>query len=172
MQLFEKQFFEQRSLANDMEDWNLCKQLLLHGQWCDAKCQGTSFGSVSNWTASSVSVISTLAILMISVMVLIFSKRVVAYEMAESLQDPNVPKFRGFPPIYVAFSYVLIIVGILCLALLNMVHETILVASIVTVILFIYLMKLTLFDSARMAVVRKEKYMEAAKSHYQGPNLI
>jgi len=72
---------------------------------------------------------------------------------------------------YVGFLYVLIICGILSLALLNMVQETIIVTSVITFILFIYLMKLTLFDSARKATLRKEKFLEAARGQYEGPQL-
>jgi len=126
---------------------------------------------VSNWTSKSVSVIFTLSIIMVVLMVLIFSKRVLAYELAESLQDPDAPKFRGFPPFYVGLLYVLIICGILSIALLNMVHETIIMTSAVTIILFVYLMKLTLFDSALKANLRKEKFLDAARGQYEGPHI-
>jgi len=108
---------------------------------------------------------------MVVLMVLIISKRIVAYELAESLQDPDSPKFRGFPPFYVGLLYVLIICGILILALVNMVHETIIVTSAVCIILFVYLMKLTLYDSALKANLRKEKFLDASRGQYEGPTI-
>jgi len=84
---------------------------------------------------------------MASMMLLIFAKRVKAYEKASVYGDEMDTQYPGLPPIAMILVFACIMTIILILANLKFVNETLVFSVVVCILLFIYMLKLTLFES-------------------------
>lgn len=82
-------------------------------------------------------------------MLLVFAKRVKAYEKASVYGDEIDAPYPGLPPMAMMMLFVLIMTVILVLAGLKFVNETLVFAVVTCILLFIYMLKLTLFESKR-----------------------
>merc|ERR1712087_132836 len=83
---------------------------------------------------------------MCAMMLLIFAKRVKAYEKA-SVYGEEVNTYPGCPPIALAVLFILLLVSVIVLANLCLVNETLIFAVVTCILLFIYMLKLTLFET-------------------------
>ena len=84
---------------------------------------------------------------------LIFAKRVKAYEKAAIYQDEEDGPGQGLPPIVLALFFIIVLTGIIILANLRLVNETLVFAVVTCILLFIYMLKLTLFESKSPALM-------------------
>ena len=83
---------------------------------------------------------------MAAMMLLIFAKRVKAYEKARIFEEALEAQYPGLPPMAMALVFIVIIAIILTLASLKFVNETLVFAVVQCILLFIYMLKLTLFE--------------------------
>lgn len=169
---FEAQFWMENEKIRDLEDgyyladdsvksWNMCNKVYKYGVWCDEDCRSLDTFRIDEWSSSDVFLLVAMCGFMGSMMMLIFAKRVKAYEKAAIYQDDEDGPAQGVPPIVLALCFVVVFTGIIILANLRLVNETLVFAVVVCILLFIYMLKLTLFEAETPALMDK-------KSNYRG----
>ena len=84
---------------------------------------------------------------MAAMMLLIFAKRVKAYEKAHIYGDDFEASYPGLPPMAMVLLFGIILAAIILAARLKFVNETLVFAVITCILLFIYMLKLTLFEN-------------------------
>eukprot|EP00751_Fragilariopsis_kerguelensis_P033449 CAMPEP_0170972492 /NCGR_PEP_ID=MMETSP0735-20130129/46081_1 /TAXON_ID=186038 /ORGANISM="Fragilariopsis kerguelensis, Strain L26-C5" /LENGTH=361 /DNA_ID=CAMNT_0011393113 /DNA_START=158 /DNA_END=1243 /DNA_ORIENTATION=+ len=145
-----------------VDDWNMCEQVYKYGLYCDEQCQALDAFTHSHWTSSGIALVSIMVTFMVVMMLLIVAKRLKASKthrkqrafFTEHDYDPettsisrnNIP---GFPPLAMFLIFVFVMLIITTLALLQFVNETLVFAVVCCILLFIYMLKLTLFKSTR-----------------------
>ena len=127
-------------------DWNMCTQIRKYGMWCDAECRALDTFRVDEWSASDIFLLVVMCLFMAAMMLLIFAKRVKAYEKASVYGDDIDQPYPGLPPMAMILVFILIMTIILVLANLKFVNETLVFAVVMCILLFIYMLKLTLFE--------------------------
>lgn len=137
-----------RSLENDEDvgNWNFCDRLFKYGIWCDKTCRAIDTFRVAEWSKSDVFLLVIMCFFMSAMMLLIFAKRVKAYERARVYEDEIEMQVPGLPPMAMVLLFVIIITVIVTLANLKFVNETLVFAVVQCILLFIYMLKLTLFE--------------------------
>jgi len=139
--------------ANDdayaISQWNMCQRVHKYGMWCDADCQALDTFRVDEWSRSDVFLLVIMCVFMGAMMLLVFAKRVKAYERAAMWGDePGAPN-PGLPPCAMLMLFAIVFTVIVLLAALKFVNETLVFAVVTCVLLFIYMLKLTLFESRK-----------------------
>lgn len=138
--------------------WNMCQQVHKYGMFCDADCQALDTFRVDEWSRSDVCLLVIMIVFMGAMMLLVFAKRVKAYERAAMWGDePGAPN-PGLPPGAMLMLFAIVFTIIVVLAALKFVNETLVFAVVACVLLFIYMLKLTLFES------RKQVFLPARSS--------
>ena len=135
--------------ANDdgvIADWNMCDRIHKYGLWCDQECRELDTFRVDEWSASDIFLLAVMCLFMAAMMLLIFAKRVKAYEKASVYGDDIDEPYPGLPPMAMILVFILIMTIILVLANLKFVNETLVFAVVMCILLFIYMLKLTLFE--------------------------
>jgi len=92
-------------------------------------------------------------------MALIFARRIKAYKKLVIYidDDNNVPDL-GLKPIPIGVICVLVVAGIIAMAYLRLVYETLGVAVVSCTLLLIYMLKLTLFESKNPGLIGNKKH--------------
>ena len=127
-------------------DWNMCDRIHKYGLWCDQECRELDTFRVDEWSASDIFLLAVMCLFMAAMMLLIFAKRVKAYEKASVFGDDIDEPYPGLPPMAMILVFILIMTIILVLANLKFVNETLVFAVVMCILLFIYMLKLTLFE--------------------------
>lgn len=128
-------------------NWNLCDRLWRYGAYCDEECQALDTFRVDQWSSSDIFLLIIMCLFMASMMLLVFAKRVKAYERASIYGDDMDVPYPGLPPMAMILLFILIMSVILLLANLKLVNETLVFAVVTCILLFMYMLKLTLFES-------------------------
>lgn len=129
--------------------WNMCQRVHKYGMWCDADCQALDTFRVDEWSRSDVFLLVIMCVFMGAMMLLVFAKRVKAYERAAMWGDePGAPN-PGLPPCAMLMLFAIVFTIIVVLAALKFVNETLVFAVVTCILLFIYMLKLTLFESRK-----------------------
>ena len=115
--------------------------------WCDEDCRALDTFRVNQWSHSDIFLLIIMCGFMSAMMLLIFAKRVKAYEKANVYGDEYETNYPGLPPMAMLLLFILIMTIILFLANLKFVNETLVFSVVVCVLLFIYMLKLTLFET-------------------------
>lgn len=68
--------------AGDAAAWNMCQRVHKYGMWCNAECQALDTFRVDEWSRSDVFLLVIMCVFMGAMMLLVFAKRVKAYERA------------------------------------------------------------------------------------------
>jgi len=131
---------------DNIGDWNMCDRLHKYGMWCDQECRALDTFRVDEWSASDIFLVVIMCLFMAAMMLLIFAKRVKAYEKASVYGDDIDQPYPGLPPMAMILVFILIMTVILVLANLKFVNETLVFAVVMCIVLFIYMLKLTLFE--------------------------
>jgi len=140
--------------------WNICQKVYHYGLWCDEECRDIDVFRIDEWSTSDIFLLVIMGIFMGSMMLLIFAKRLKAYEKASVYADElNVR--RGCPPWFLGILFILILVAVIVLANLRLVNETLVFAVVTCILLFIYMLKLTLFES------KITSYLPSGKPRYE-----
>jgi len=176
LERFEKEFYTtKRELGNDdaanddaaaddataIDDsvlsWNMCSKVYKYGVWCDEDCRSLDTFRIDEWSTSDVFLLVIMCAFMASMMGLIFAKRVKAYEKAAIYADDENAPDLGLKPIPMGLMFVLALVTIIVMANLRLVNETLVVAVVSCILLFIYMLKLTLFESKNPGLLGNNK---------------
>ncbi|KAL7529311.1 hypothetical protein ACHAXR_002892 [Thalassiosira sp. AJA248-18] len=134
---------------NNIASWNMCQRVHKYGMWCDSDCQALDTFRVDEWSRSDVFLLVIMCVFMGAMMLLVFAKRVKAYERAAMWGDePGAPN-PGLPPGAMLMLFAIVFTIIVVLAALKFVNETLVFAVVTCILLFIYMLKLTLFESRK-----------------------
>ena len=165
-QLEDAQEDEGDDYYSNIATWNMCERVHKYGMWCDADCQALDTFRVDEWSRSDVFLLIIMCVFMGAMMLLVFAKRVKAYERAAMWGDePGAPN-PGLPPCAMLMLFAIVYTVIITLAALRFVNETLVFAVVTCVLLFIYMLKLTLFES------RKQVFLPArANRNHKEPFL-
>lgn len=172
---FETQFWEENNKIRELEDygyfaddsvkaWNMCTKVYKYGVWCDEDCRSLDTFRIDEWSSSDIFLLVAMCAFMGSMMMLIFAKRVKAYEKAAIYAHEEDGPGQGVPPIVLALFFIILLTGIIILANLRLVNETLVFAVVTCILLFIYMLKLTLFESKSPALMDTGSSRKSKKS--------
>lgn len=126
----------------------MCERLYKYGVWCDDECRALDAFRMDQWSSADIILLSIMCTFLAIMMLLIVAKRLKARQKARTNGDFDAP-LPGLPPTAVGVLFGTILLIVLIMAKLKFVNETLVFVVVVCILLFIYLLKLTLFDSAR-----------------------
>lgn len=169
LELFEKEFWEEhaeiRKLGNantnsyydgSVQSWNMCNKLFKYGVWCDADCRSIDAFRIDQWSKSDLFLLIVMCVFMAFMMLLVFAKRVKAYEKA-SIYGEEALSEVGMSPSVMACLFVVVFVTVIVLAVLKFVNETLVFSVVTCILLFIFMLKLTLFESKTSPLLGSKK---------------
>jgi len=145
-----------------VQSWNICKKLYQYGVWCDEYCRSLDTFRIDQWSASDVLLLFVMLSFMFSMMLLILAKRVKAFEKAAIYGDDELDK-AGIAPVMLASIFGVIFLVIIILAALRFVNETLVCAVVTCILLFTYMLKMTLFQTDEPLLGKKKR-----KDFYNG----
>mmetsp|Transcript_5262 Transcript_5262/g.10683 ORF Transcript_5262/g.10683 Transcript_5262/m.10683 type:complete len:318 (-) Transcript_5262:247-1200(-) len=139
---------DMRQLASsNIGSWNFCDKVWTYGIFCDDECRALDTFREDSWSKSDIFLIVIMCLFLTAMVLLIFAKRAKAYEKASVYGDELDAPYPGLPPISILVFYVVILTIIIVLAKLKFVNETLVFSVVICILLFIYMLKLTLFES-------------------------
>ena len=145
--------------------WNLCQRIYHYGGTCQDDCLKLDAFRIDEWSQSDIFLLVIMIVFMGAMMLLVFAKRVKAYERAAMWGDePGAPN-PGLPPCAILMLFGVVFIIIVVLAALKFVNETLVFAVVTCVLLFVYMLKLTLFES------RKQVFLPARSTRRMNPSL-
>jgi len=188
LESFERGFWKEQAQIRDLGNgntnsynddsvqyWNMCKKVYKYGVWCDEDCRDLDAFRIDEWSKSDVFLLIVMCVFMGFMMLLVFAKRVKAYEKA-SIYGEEMLADVGMSPSVMAALFGLIFAIIIILAFLKFVNETLVFAVVFCILLFIYMLKLTLFETKSSALLgskkrnKKDPYSYADDFRYDGGN--
>mmetsp|Transcript_5270 Transcript_5270/g.6891 ORF Transcript_5270/g.6891 Transcript_5270/m.6891 type:complete len:602 (+) Transcript_5270:279-2084(+) len=140
----------------DIGEWNMCDRIYKYGIWCDADCQALDFFRTDQWSSSDIFLLSIMCTFLSGMMLLIVAKRLKAQQKARMYGDDQ--PLPGLPPFGMAIIFILIMVMIVGLAKMKFVNETLVFAVVTCILLFIYMLKLTLFENRRPVLLAAPRH--------------
>jgi uncharacterized membrane protein YhaH (DUF805 family) len=175
LQTYEKDFWaehddiKQRSLYDnkyDVSGWNMCQRIYKYGVWCDEECRALDFFRTDQWSVSDVFLLAIMCTFLTAMMLLIVAKRLKAQQKARVYGDDQ--PLPGLPPFGMAIIFTLTLAVVMTLAKLKFINETLVFAVVTCILLFIYMLKLTLFENRRpvlLAAPRHEMFENPLDDH-------
>jgi len=164
LEAFENDFWsevenQRRSLYDNMyniNDWNMCQRVYKYGLWCDEDCKSLDAFRTDRWSGADIILLSIMVTFLTGMMLLIVAKRLKAAQKSRMYQeDVSMP---GLPPVAMFGIFVAIMTIIVTMAKLKFVNETLVFAVVTCVLLFIYMLKLTLFDNRRPVLLAAPRH--------------
>lgn len=150
----------------DIGDWNMCQRLYRYGVWCDEGCRALDFFRTNNWSASDVFLLGIMCLFMTAMLLLIIAKRLKAQQKARMYgEDHPIP---GLPPFAMVIIFIIVMCIVITLAKVKFINETLVFSVVTCILLFIYMLKLTLFESRRpilLAAPRHDMYNNKLNDH-------
>lgn len=135
--------------GSNVASWNMCERVHHYGVWCDDECRALDTFRVDEWSRSDVFLLVIMCVFMGAMMLLVFAKRVKAYERSAMWGDePGAPD-PGLPPCAMLLLFAIVFTVIIVLAALKFVNETLVAAVVTCILFFLYMLKLTLFESRK-----------------------
>ena len=145
----------------DVGAWNMCQRIYKYGVWCDEECRALDFFRTDQWSGSDIFLLSIMCTFLSGLMLLIVAKRLKAQQKARLYGDDQ--PLPGLPPFGMAIIFSVTMAVIITLAKLRFVNETLVFAVVTCIVLFIYMLKLTLFENRRpvlLAAPRHEMFSQ------------
>lgn len=159
-----------RSLYEDsyggVDDWNMCDQVYKYGLYCDEECQSLDSFRTNQWSGADIILLGIMCTFIASMMLLIVAKHqrssmkiLKAHSFySENDYDPDgsgldTKQIPGLPPVAMLSIFGAIMVTIVALAVLLFVNETLVFAVVCCILLFIYMLKITLFSVPKRPVL-------------------
>eukprot|EP00557_Chaetoceros_sp_GSL56_P002657 CAMPEP_0176497604 /NCGR_PEP_ID=MMETSP0200_2-20121128/11817_1 /TAXON_ID=947934 /ORGANISM="Chaetoceros sp., Strain GSL56" /LENGTH=539 /DNA_ID=CAMNT_0017895637 /DNA_START=130 /DNA_END=1750 /DNA_ORIENTATION=- len=170
LELFEKEFWKEhaeireRELGNantnsyydgSVSSWNMCNKLYNYGVWCDEDCRSIDAFRIDQWSKSDMFLLIVMCLFMAFMMLLVFAKRVKAYEKASIYGEEGLAEVGMSPPL--ACLFVVIFTIVIVLAVLKFVNETLVFSVVTCILLFMFMLKLTLFESKASPLLGSKK---------------
>eukprot|EP00980_Cylindrotheca_fusiformis_P018144 scaffold5850_cov110-Cylindrotheca_fusiformis.AAC.7 len=135
----------------DIGDWSMCAQVFKYGVWCDEGCRSLDQFRTDVWSVADIILLSLMCTFLAGMMLLIVAKRLKAAE--KSRRFSNRSPMPGLPPLAMLGLFICVMIIISVLAGLRFVNQTLTFAVVACVLVFIYMLKLTLFDNTRRPVL-------------------
>jgi uncharacterized membrane protein len=164
-QAFEKEFWQdvnknkRRELYSnnyDINDWNMCQRVYKYGVWCDEECRNLDAFRTDRWSGADIILLSIMCTFLTAMMLLIVAKRLKAAQKSRMYQgEISMP---GLPPVAMFAIFAGIMIIIVVMAKFKFVNETLVFAVVTCVLLFIYMLKLTLFDNRRPVLLAAPRH--------------
>lgn len=155
----------------NIADWNMCQQVYKYGLYCDEDCQSLDAFRSDRWSGADIILLSIMCTFMAAMMLLIVAKRLKLAQRQRRdffATNPGLQQFDtpvgenrtmpGLPPVAMFAIFLTIMIIILVLANLKFVNETLVFAVVMCVLLFIYMLKLVLFDNRRPVLLAAPKH--------------
>jgi hypothetical protein len=139
----------------DVGDWNMCNQMYKYGVWCNDDCQALDSFRLDEWSKSDIFLLSLMCLFMTSMMALIVAKRLKSKQKARLYGDAMK---LGLSPFAMSVIFCIIMAVIITLAKLKFVNETLVFAVVTCILIFIYMLKLTLFERRRPVLLAAPKH--------------
>mmetsp|Transcript_1282 Transcript_1282/g.3705 ORF Transcript_1282/g.3705 Transcript_1282/m.3705 type:complete len:183 (-) Transcript_1282:596-1144(-) len=143
----------------DVGDWNMCQRVYKYGVYCDEDCQSLNAYRTDRWSGADIVLLSFLVTFICGMMLLVVAKRLKAAQK-QRIYGKASTHLPGLPPAAMFMLFMVLMFIVVVLAKLNFVNETLIFAVVTCILLFIYMLKLTLFDNRRPVLL-------AAPGHYQ-----
>lgn len=140
-----------------IDDWNMCQRVYQYGLWCDEQCRSLDAFRTDSWSGADIILLSIMCTFMAAMMLLIVAKRMKVSKKQQMYGDETM-SMPGLPPTAMFAMFVSYMVIIIVLAILKFVNETLVFAVVTCVLLFIYMLKLTLFDNRRPILLAAPKH--------------
>lgn len=137
-------------------EWNMCQRVYKYGVWCDSECRSLDFFRRDQWSTSDVALLAIMTTFMAAMMLLVVAKRLKAQQRARIYGD--VYPMPGLPPFAMLIIFVVIMGVIVSLAKLKFINETLVFSVVTCILLFIYMLKLTLFESRRPVLLAAPRH--------------
>jgi uncharacterized membrane protein YhaH (DUF805 family) len=140
----------------DIGEWNMCQRIYKYGLWCDEECRSLDFFRTDLWSGADTLLLSIMSVFITAMMLLVVAKRLKAAHKARIYGD--VQSMPGLPPFGMAIIFAVIMAVIVTLAKLKFVNETLVFAVVTCILLFIYMLKLTLFENRRPVLLAAPRH--------------
>eukprot|EP00535_Pseudo-nitzschia_heimii_P009847 CAMPEP_0197173700 /NCGR_PEP_ID=MMETSP1423-20130617/527_1 /TAXON_ID=476441 /ORGANISM="Pseudo-nitzschia heimii, Strain UNC1101" /LENGTH=658 /DNA_ID=CAMNT_0042622549 /DNA_START=260 /DNA_END=2236 /DNA_ORIENTATION=- len=149
-----------------VDDWNMCEQVYKYGLYCDEECQSLDAFRANQWSGADIVLLSIMCTFIAAMMILVVAKHQRSAKMIQKQQsfysandyDPSrsgmdTTQIPGLPPMTMFIIFCFIMVTIITLAFFNFVNETLVFAVVCCILLFIYMLKITLFSATKRPVL-------------------
>ena len=140
----------------DIGEWNMCQRIYKYGLWCDEECRSLDFFRTDLWSGADTLLLSIMSVFITAMMLLVVAKRLKAQHKARIYGDDQ--SMPGLPPFGMAIIFAVIMSVIITLAKLKFVNETLVFAVVTCILLFIYMLKLTLFENRRPVLLAAPRH--------------
>ena len=134
----------------------MCKKVYKYGVWCDEDCRALDTFRIDEWSSSDILLLCVMGAFMASMMMLIIAKRVKAYEKASIYGEEGMARV-GASPTLLSTLFLLVSVIVVTLALLSFVNETLVCAVVTCILLFTYMLKITLFEAGEPPLMENNR---------------
>lgn len=148
-----------------IDDWNMCRQVYKYGLYCDEQCRSLDAFRTDRWSGADIILLSIMCTFMAAMMLLIVAKRLrasqkqrLAYQYYENDTEVSSSSMPGLPPMAMFAIFLSVMIIIIVLAEMKFVNETLVFAVVTCVLLFIYMLKLTLFASRKPVLLAAPKH--------------
>ena len=135
----------------------MCERVYKYGLWCDEDCRSLDAFRTDRWSGADIILLSIMCTFLTSMMLLIVAKRLKASQKRRMYSHDEIP-MPGLPPVAMFAIFVGIITIIVVMAKLKFVNETLVFAVVTCILLFIYMLKLTLFDNKRPVLLATARH--------------
>jgi len=125
--------------------------------WCDQECRSLDAFRTDEWSPEDMILLGMMCVFMAAMMLFAVAKRLKAAQKRKSYGQEDLP-LPGLPPVSMLVMYVGILVIIIVMATLKFVNETLVFAVVLCIMLFIYILKLTLFDNRRPVLLATARH--------------
>jgi len=149
----------QRSLYDnyyDIGEWNMCQRIYKYGVWCDEECRSLDFFRTDQWSGADIFLLVVMCVFLTAMMLLVVAKRLKAQQKAKMYGDEH--PLPGLPPLGMAIIFAVTMAVIVTLAKLKFINETLVFAVVTCILLFIYMLKLTLFENRRPVLLAAPRH--------------
>lgn len=134
----------------------MCQRVYKYGMWCDDECRSLDFFRTDLWSASDIFLLAIMCTFLTAMLLLIVAKRLKAQQKARMYgEDHSMP---GLPPCAMAIIFLVIMSVIVAMAELKFINETLVFAVVTCILLFIYMLKLTLFENRRPVLLAAPRH--------------
>jgi len=161
---------QERSLYENqyggVDSWNICEQVYKYGLYCDEECQSLDAFKSDQWSGADIVLLSIMCTFMAAMVVLVVAKRVkttrsvrkqnsffYANDYDTSVSGYDTSAIPGLPASAMFTMFAAVMIIITALAFLHFVNETLVFAVVCCILLFIYMLKITLFSATKRPVL-------------------
>ena len=134
----------------------MCKKVYKYGVWCDEDCRALDTFRIDEWSSSDILLLCVMGAFMGSMMMLIVAKRIKAFEKASLYGEAEVAK-AGASPTFLSVLFFFVLAVVVALAVLRFVNETLVCAVVTCILLFTYMLKLTLFEADEPPLMKNNR---------------